>query len=76
MTGIEYNKVKIGTVEEEDIYEINTSIDHDLKVNGYINGIDITKLLKLENDALIIKDILSFTYTYTILINFTYTYII
>ena len=60
MTGIEYNKVKIGTVEEEDVYEINTSIDHDLKVNGYINGIDITKLLKLENDALIIKDILSF----------------
>ncbi len=42
------------------MYEINTSIDHDLKVNGYINGIDITKLLKLENDALIIKDILSF----------------
>ena len=64
MTGIEYNKVKIGTVkkdgEEEEVYEINTSIDHDLKVNGYINGIDITKLLKLENDALIIKDILSF----------------
>ena len=60
MTGIEYNKVKIGTVEEEDVYEINTLIDHDLKVNGYINGIDITKLLKLENDALIIKDILSF----------------
>ena len=64
LTGIEYNKVKIGTVkkdgEEEDVYEINTSIDHDLKVNGYINGIDITKLLKLENDALIIKDILSF----------------
>ena len=60
MTGIEYNKVKIGTVEEEDVYEIYTSIDHDLKVNGYINGIDITKLLKLENDALIIKDILSF----------------
>ena len=58
MTGIEYNKVKIS--EEEDVYEINTSIDHDLKVNGYINGIDITKLLKLENDALIIKDILSF----------------
>ena len=60
MTGIEYNKVKIGTVEEEEVYEIYTSIDHDLKVNGYINGIDITKLLKLENDALIIKDILSF----------------
>ena len=65
LTGIEYNKVKIGTVEEErttsqEVYEINTSIDHDLKVNGYINGIDITKLLKLENDALIIKDILSF----------------
>ena len=60
MTGIEYNKVKIGTVEEEEVYEINTSFDHDLKVNGYINGIDITKLLKLENDALIIKDILSF----------------
>lgn len=60
LTGIEYNKVKIGTVEEEDVYEINTSINHDLKVNGYINGIDITKLLKLENDALIIKDILSF----------------
>ena len=60
LTGIEYNKVKIGTVEEEEVYEIYTSIDHDLKVNGYINGIDITKLLKLENDALIIKDILSF----------------
>lgn len=60
LTGIEYNKVKIGTVEEEEVFEINTSIDHDLKVNGYINGIDITKLLKLENDALIIKDILSF----------------
>ena len=64
MTGIEYNKVKIATVkkdvEEEEVYEIYTSIDHDLKVNGYINGIDITKLLKLENDALIIKDILSF----------------
>ena len=64
LTGIEYNKVKISeertTSQEEEVYEINTSIDHDLKVNGYINGIDITKLLKLENDALIIKDILSF----------------
>ena len=58
-TGIEYNKIKIGTVEEEDIYEIYTSINQDVKINGLINGVDITKSLQLQNDALIIKDLIS-----------------
>ena len=62
-TGIEYNKIKIGTVkkdvEEEDIYEIYTSINQDVKINGLINGVDITKSLQLQNDALVIKDLIS-----------------